>query len=296
MNRARYIMSLMFLPIILLSFHIEAFLIFAKQDPQVAKWTQVYVQAYLPGMYFIGLNTCQVHFLNNLGKTKIPMISMTCAVMLHPVWSYFLVSKHQLNWGVFGTGVAGVITNLTVLTFNVVYTYNVEEIRPAVFLPDKRSFEGITEYLSLGIPSAASMALDVWAHAVFRFVSGYLGVDSLSALAILMDVMVISDMIGMGLDQASCAFVGQALGAGKVALARQFYDAFRLVSAVVILVYMVLFYHFQVQIVNIYTDIPSVQKETLKAIGLLLGNMFPDLFKGMLKGIIKALGIQKKAV
>lgn len=100
----------------------------------------------------------------------------------------------------FGTGVAGVITNLTVLTFNVVYTSNIEEIRPAVFLPDKSSLEGIAEYLSLGIPSAASMALDVWAHAVFRFVSGYLGVDSLSALAILMDVMVISYMLGMGLD------------------------------------------------------------------------------------------------
>ena len=151
-------------------------------------------------MYFIGLNTCQVHFLNNLGRTKVPMYSMICAVLMHPVWSYYLVSKSQLNWGIFGTGVAGVITNLTCLTFNLVYTYNIPEIRPAVFFPDNSSFEGISEYLSLGIPSAASLALDVWAHAIFRFVSGYLGVDSLSALAILMDVMVISYMIGMGLD------------------------------------------------------------------------------------------------
>ena len=98
--------------------------------------------------------------------------------------------------GVAGTGIAGVITNLTVLTFNCGYTYKIIEIREAVFLPDKSCTEGIIEYLSIGIPAAASLALDVWAHSVFRFVSGYLGVDSLGAFAILMDVMIISYMLG----------------------------------------------------------------------------------------------------
>ena len=43
LNRARYIMSLMFIPIIILSFYIERILIYANQDPVVAKWTQVYL-------------------------------------------------------------------------------------------------------------------------------------------------------------------------------------------------------------------------------------------------------------
>ena len=45
-----------------------------------------------------------------------------------------------------------------------------------------------------------------------------------------------------------------------------------------------------------YTNIPSVRAEALSAIYLLIFNIFPDLFKGMLKGIIKAMGIQHKAV
>ena len=67
----------------------------------------------------------------------------------------------------------------------------------------------------------------------------------------------------MGLDQAACAFVGQALGAGKVPLAIKFYNTFLIVSSFLILAYMLMFYTFQVQIVTIYTNIPSVQQETL---------------------------------
>ena len=105
------------------------------------------------------------------------------------------------------------------------------------------------EYLYLGVPSALSTALDVWAMATFRLVSGYLGVDELSALSIMMSILLLSEALGNGLDQAHCAFVGQALGAGKVELAYKFYNTFRILSTGIIFGYMLLFYCFQKQIV-----------------------------------------------
>lgn len=132
-------------------------------------------------MYFMGLNNCQVKFLNNLGKTKVPLVSQICAIILHPIWSYYLVSKSQLNWGIFGTGVAGVITNLTNFSFNLLYTYLIDDISDGVFMPDARSFESLGEYFKLGLPSAFMFALDVWAGSIVRFLSGYLGVDVQSA-------------------------------------------------------------------------------------------------------------------
>ena len=140
------------------------------------------------------------------------------------------------------------------------------------------------------------MALDVWAHAVFRFLSGYLGTGGLSGLAIILDILVMLYMIGSGLDQASCAFVGQALGAGRVDLARQFYRDFCYISATVIFFVIIIFNYFKEDIVCLYTNIESVRSQVLLTIPLMLFNIFPDLFKGMLKGIIKALGIQAKAV
>ena len=247
-------------------------------------------------MYFLGLNNCQVKFLNNLGKTKVPMFSQISAIILHPVWSYFFVSKSQLNWGIFGTGVAGVITNFTNFSFNLIYTYMIDEIKDGVFMPDGRSFQQIGEYFRLGVPSAFMFALDVWAGSIVRFASGYLGVDVQSAQIILNNIMVLLYMIGSGLDSAACALVGQSLGAGDVLLANKFYQNFKWVSAAIIFLVMISFYYSCETIVGMYTTIPGVRQEALSAVGLIVMNIFPDLFKGMLKGVIKALGIQYKAV
>ena len=139
-------------------------------------------------------------------------------------------------------------------------------------------------------------ALDVWAGSIVRFLSGYLGVDVQSAQVILNNIMVLLYMIGSGLDSASCALVGQSLVAGDVRLANQFYQNFKWVSAFLIFFVMFFFYYYCEIIVGLYTTIPGVRREAISAVGLIMMNIFPDLFKGMLKGIIKALGIQYKAV
>jgi Na+-driven multidrug efflux pump len=73
-----------------------------------------------------------------------------------------------------------------------------------------------------------------------------------------MDMMVMLYMVGNGFDQAACAFVGQAIGAGKVSLARTFYTTFNYVASITIILTIVIFYHFKDDIICIYTDITSV--------------------------------------
>jgi Na+-driven multidrug efflux pump len=62
-------------------------------------------------------------------------------------------------------------------------------------------------------------------------------------------------MVGAGFDQASCAFLGQAIGAGKVSLARTFYRTFNYVASIYIIITIIIFYHFKDDIICIYTDI-----------------------------------------
>jgi len=57
-----------------------------------------------------------------------------------------------MNLGILGTGIAMVITNFTTLAFNVTYTYFLDDIKDAVFMPDKRIFSDLTRYFKLGIP------------------------------------------------------------------------------------------------------------------------------------------------
>jgi len=53
----------------------------------------------------------------------------------------------------------------------------------------------------------------------------------------------------------------------------------------------VLVYAFKEPFVSIFTPNQEVKEKTLSIIWLIVFQLFPDGYKGMLKGIIKALGI-----
>jgi Na+-driven multidrug efflux pump len=49
-------------------------------------------------------------------------------------------------------------------------------------------------------------------------------------------------------------------------------------------------------IISLYTNDELLREEAYKALTIFYFNIYPDVYKGMLKGVIKALGIQKKCV
>jgi Na+-driven multidrug efflux pump len=108
--------------------------------------------------------------------------------------------------------------------------------------------------------------------------------------------MVVLYMVGMGLEQAACAIVGNLLGSNNPDLAMLYYKTISHVSTIMILGVVFFQYLYKAEIVNLYTDIESIRSEAQKAAWLFVFNIFPDLYKGMLKGIIYALAIQDKAV
>lgn len=55
-------------------------------------------------------------------------------------------------------------------------------------------------------------------------------------------------------------------------------------------------YLFKEQIMGLFTSEESVIAAAMTIIWMLSFNVFPDCFKGMLKGVIKALGIQSKVI
>ena len=70
------------------------------------------------------------------------------------------------------------ITHATTLGINLVYTQTLDDIKEAVFLPDKRSYKDLGIYFSLGIPSALMLLLEVGSYSSINFCTGYMGVDT----------------------------------------------------------------------------------------------------------------------
>ena len=108
-------------------------------------------------------------------------------------------------------------------------------------------------------------------------------------------------MVGTGFEQASCAIIGNQLGRGDVKSAKDFYGTLRHIAFWTIMATTLVQYIFRKEIVGAYLnrenpDVDSVRSQALATIPLFVFNILPDLFKGMLSGIIKALAIQNKAV
>ena len=183
LNRQRLIVTMVMVPMLGMAMKLEEVLVLFGQDPVVSAYTAQYIWIYLPGLYMRGLQMCQVKFLNNLGKTRIPMFCNIAAVAIHPLWCYIYV--YQWGMKLNGIGLANV-TSLTLLyTFTLAYSLYLEDIRPAMFFPDHRTFTGIMDQLKLGVQSAFMICLDIWAGCLVMFFAAYISVSAQGAQVIL---------------------------------------------------------------------------------------------------------------
>lgn len=102
-------------------------------------------------------------------------------------------------------------------------------------------------------------------------------------------------MVAIGLEQASCALVGQEIGKADVPNAKLYYRAFEIITTIILICTSTLVYVFSDALISIFTTEKQINAELQKLMWVFSLNTFPDCYKGMLKGIIKALGIQNKA-
>lgn len=82
-----------------------------------------------------------------------------------------------MDLGIVGIGIAGVITNVSLFIYNLAISYSIKELRPALFLPDKRSYQELREYFKLGGAAAMELILDVWGNILMTFMAAYVSVE-----------------------------------------------------------------------------------------------------------------------
>ena len=78
------------------------------------------------------------------------VISITC--MFHLAFAYYIII--HLGYGLMGAAISSAFTyflNVTIVTIKCSYNSALNE---SFFLPDRSSFDGLSEYLKIGIPMA----------------------------------------------------------------------------------------------------------------------------------------------
>ena len=67
LHRSRVVLSIIFVPILIVLLNSESILLKLGQDPKVSAFCYQYILVYLPGLFLAGLADIQRRFLNNFG-------------------------------------------------------------------------------------------------------------------------------------------------------------------------------------------------------------------------------------
>ena len=138
--------------------------------------------------------------------------------------------------------------------------------------------------------------MDWWMFELMIFTSGYFGPNSQAAQIVLMNITMTVYLLAQGIGYAVVTLVGKEIGRGKPELAKRYYKIILTDSFLFILFVAVVVHFSKDYAVSSLTDIESVKTSAQEVIFYISLNTVPELLKGVLKGGVKALGIQKQAV
>jgi Na+-driven multidrug efflux pump len=105
------------------------------------------------------------------------MNSQLVVTVIHCLFNYILVDI--FNWGVVGTGLSGMFTNIVLLSITVYQTYQEEELVEAIQVSifNRQVYDQWYPYLNIGLPNCIIIFFDWSCYEVMTLMSGYIGVD-----------------------------------------------------------------------------------------------------------------------
>lgn len=145
--------------------------------------------------------------------------------------------------------------------------------------------------MSLAIPSVGLATTDWWAAEIMIIIAGTIGTKELTAMIVIANIGGMMNRFGLGMDQAACTLIGQQIGAGNLSEAKSYFHLSAMITLALVLALGGMYYHFRADIVSLYISDEVLHSFIVDVIWLMCLNTVPEVFKGYLKGVMKALAM-----
>ena len=157
---------------------------------------------------------------------------------------------------------------------------------------DSRSFsvKGLKQVFSLGLPIGIQSALEGWAFAGASGIAGWLGITALASYQITLNVAALLFMVPLGLSIGASTRVGNLLGAGDVAGARQSMAVSFGVAAAWSLVSGASLLLLGAFVPALFTDDVAVTQAVLASLPAVAGFQLFDATQAVGGGLLRAMG------
>jgi MATE family multidrug resistance protein len=197
--------------------HAEKVLVFAGQDPHVAKLAGDYLQiagwGIFPGLAFMVLRS----FLSAVGHAGFILYVTLIILVFNAVCAYGLVLGHYglPALGMFGASMVALSANMLGLVLTIVYIERIEALRAyELFVRFWRSdMHVFMEVFRLGLPISFTILAEVSLFTCASLLMGRIGTIELAAHGIALQWASVAFMIPLGLAQAATVRIGIAVGA-----------------------------------------------------------------------------------
>ena len=123
-----------------------------------------------------------------------------------------------------GIGLATSITHTFKFLFTFIYVYCSKKINKALSRPRmKETFSNWKEYLKLSIPIIVILCAEWWACELITILAGMIGVREQATYTIVVTALSTIFEVPLATGEASCALIGNCIGANNVKLAKRFF-------------------------------------------------------------------------
>ena len=253
LNRGTFILLVFYVPFALIPFAFgEKIFLAIGQDAEVAHLAAIQVKYQLPQILFAGLFDLNKRWLSCLRITFVPSVAMAIATVFHIVLCYVLLYVEGM--GIKGLAIASSIKDGVLLSIVMIYMRCSKKISQIMTPIAISAFTNWCEYLKVSIPCTVMLCAEWYAFEIVTVLAGVLGVNEIACQTVVFSIAALTAQVAIGLQEATCALIGNCIGANNIPLAKRFFSMITKVTLAIIMAFGLLLYFFRDQLAELFTD------------------------------------------
>ena len=161
-----------------------------------------------------------------------------------------------------------------------------------LFFYDWRVVRDLGSYLRIGVNGMLMLCFEWWAFELLAIFSGLLGVESLAAEVVIINMVTFIFMLPLGISYAASALVGNYLGQRDIKLAKTFAGLTIILDIILTTIIVIIIGIKARSLSGLFTQEEGVIDIIESTLSVLMIYIWFDTIHGVQSGIIRGLGLQ----